>query len=99
MIPQSCGRKQMIESAYRGVVRGGMVLLHEKTPLTDSTEVLVTPMSSVRGAGAAIVAALETAPKVPAAWVDELEHLIAEGQRASAPPELFADEMGGKESR
>lgn len=87
----------MIETMYRGVVRGGVVRFDEKMPLTDGTEVLVTPVTSMRGSGAAIVAALDAAPKVPAEWVDELEQLIADGQRPSAPPALFSDELASPE--
>lgn len=88
----------MTKTGYPGVVRGGVVLLDKETPLTEGTEVLVTPVAGARGSGAAIVAALETAPKVPAEWVDELEQLIAAGQRPSAPPALFPDEPSNQEN-
>jgi hypothetical protein len=87
----------MTQTAYRGVVRGGLVLLDQGTPLTDGTEVLVTPVSAPRGSPAAILAALENAPKVPPEWVDELEQLIAEGQRPPSPPVVFPDEPASQE--
>jgi len=58
-------------------MRGGVVLLDPGTPLTEGTEVLVTPVSAARGSPAAILAGLEKLPKVLPEWVEELEHLIA----------------------
>src|SRR4029077_3468692 len=94
----SCGRKHMAQTTYRGVMRGGVVLLDPGTPLTDGTEVLVTPVTASRGSPAAILAALEKLPKVPAQWVDELEALIAEGRRPPSPPVLFPDEPASQEN-
>jgi hypothetical protein len=88
----------MATKFYRGVVRGGMVLLDEETPLPEGTEVVVTPVPGRPGSPAAILAAMDNAPTVPTEWVDELEQLIADGQRAGAPPILFADEPGGQEA-
>jgi hypothetical protein len=42
----------MPRTAYRGVVRGGVVLLDPGTALTEGTEVLVTPVSAPRGSPA-----------------------------------------------
>jgi hypothetical protein len=66
-------------------MRGGVILLNPGTPLTDGTEVLVTPLSAIWGSSAAILAAVENSPKVPPEWVDELEQLIAEGRRPPSP--------------
>jgi hypothetical protein len=88
----------MTQTAYRGVVRGGVVLLDPGTPLTEGTEVLVTPVSARRGSAAAILSALERAPKVPREWVDELEQLIAEGRRPPSPPVVFPDEPARREN-
>jgi hypothetical protein len=87
----------MTQTAYRGVVRGGMIFLDEETPLTEGTEVLVTPVTGGPGSGAGILAAMENSPKVPPEWVDELEQLIAEGRRPPALPMSFLDEPGGPE--
>ena len=87
----------MTTTAYRGVVRGGVVLLDKDTPLTEGTQVLVTPATAAPGSPAAILAAMNSAPHVPTEWVDELERLIAEGQRAPAPPVLFPEESGSQE--
>lgn len=87
----------MTMTAYRGVVRGGVIYLEKEARLTDGTEVLITPLAGRRGSAAAILAAMESAPKVPVDWVDELEQLIAEGRRAPAPPVLFQDELGTQE--
>jgi len=88
----------MTQTAYRGVVRGGVVLLDQETPLTEGTEVLVTPVSASRGSPGAILAALQKLPKVPPEWVDELEQLIAEGRRPPSPPVLFPDEPASGEN-
>src|SRR5260370_1368 len=71
----------MAKTTYRGVVRGGMVLLDKETPLTEGTEVLVMPLSGAPGSPAAILAAMDNSPKVPSEWVHELERLIAESVR------------------
>ena len=88
----------MTQTAYRGVVRGGVVLLDHGTPLPEGTEVVVTPVSAPRGSPAAILAALEKLPKVPPEWVDELEQLIAEGRRPPSPPVVFPDEPASQEN-
>jgi hypothetical protein len=88
----------MTQTAYRGVVRGGVVLLDPGMPLTEGTEVLVTPVSAPRGSPAAILAAVENSPKVPAEWVDELEQLIAKGRRPPSPPLVFPDEPASREN-
>lgn len=43
------------------------------------------------GTPQALLAALAAAPPVPVAWVDELEALIAQGQRAASPDDPFAE--------
>jgi hypothetical protein len=82
----------MTHTGYPGVVRGGVVSLDKETPLTEGTEVLVTPVACVLGSPAAILAAMENSPKVPAECVDELEQLIAEAWRPPSPPVLFLNE-------
>jgi hypothetical protein len=72
------------------VVRQGNVLLLEEAPLADGTPVLVTPVVNGQGTPAALLAALDAAPPVPAAWVDELEQLIAQGQRPPTRDDPFA---------
>jgi hypothetical protein len=88
----------MTQTAYHGVVRGGVILLDQGTPLAEGTEVLVSPLSVARGSAAAIVAAVENSPKVPCEWVDELEQLIAEGRRPPSPPVEFSDEAASRGS-
>jgi len=88
----------MTNEAYRGVVRGGVVvLLEQETPLTEGTEVLVTPVVGTPGSPAAVLAAVETSPHVPGGWVDELEQLIAQGRRPPARPDPFPEVLGGQE--
>ncbi len=89
----------MASQTYRGIVRQGAVLLLEKTPLAEGTEVLVMPVSNRPGTPAAVLAALNAAPAVPAAWVDELEQLISEGQRPPTQDDPFASIAGSPEDR
>jgi hypothetical protein len=54
------GRKLMTNVTYRGVVRGGRVVFLEKdTPLTEGTEVFVTPVAVASGSVAAVLAGPE----------------------------------------
>ena len=82
----------MTTKTYRGVVRGGRIVLEPDARLGEGTEVVVTPIAGMPGSSAAVIEAVDAAPSVPSAWVDELEQLIAEGRRPLAPPELFSDE-------
>jgi hypothetical protein len=71
---------------YRGIVKNQAIVLAEGAPaIPEGTEVLVTPIDSSPGSPAAILAAMDSEPHVPSEWVDELEALIAEGQR---PPSI-----------
>src|SRR5712692_7418884 len=90
--------EHMAETRYRGVVRGGVVLLDKDSPLTEGTEVLVTAVAGAPGSPAAVLAATENSPEVPPEWVDELEQLIAVGRRPPAPPMSFPDEPGSPEN-
>jgi hypothetical protein len=86
-------RPVMTSETYRGVVRGGtVVLLDREPPLTDGTEVVVTPVATAPGPPAAVLAAMQAAPHVPAAWVDELEALMAAGRRPPNRNNPFEDE-------
>lgn len=87
----------MTPVTYRGVVRGGTVLLDETLPLPDGTVVMVTPTAAASeppGSPAALLAALQAAPPVPPEWVDELEVLIERGRRPPTRVAPFADEPG-----
>jgi len=82
----------MTSGTYRGVVRGGTIVLRENAaPLTEGTEVLVTPVASTPGSPSAVVAAVENSPRVPSEWVDELEQLIAQGRRPPTRRNPFAE--------
>ena len=87
----------MTTGIFRGVVHGGMVVLEKETPLTDGTQVVVTPVVGATGSPAAVLAAMEAAPRVPTEWVDELEQIIAQGRRPPARLDLFSDEQGSQE--
>jgi hypothetical protein len=80
----------MTHATYRGVVRDGkVILLDQQMPLVEGTEVLVTPMAGTR---AAVLAAVDRSPQVPAGWVDQLEQVIADGHRPPSQPDPFRDE-------
>jgi hypothetical protein len=82
-----------MDETYRGVVRGGQVVLLDRNTLPpDGTEVLVTVVDSVPGTVTAVLAAVEAPPHVPGEWVDELELLIAAGQRPPARNDPFAED-------
>jgi hypothetical protein len=81
----------MTGTVCRGVVRGGVVLLAEGASLREGTEVVVTPVIGAAGSAAAVIAAMEDAPKVPAEWVDELEEAILAGRRPPSPPVTFSE--------
>jgi hypothetical protein len=88
----------MTNVAYRGVVRGGMIVLQEnEKTLIEGTEVLVTPVDVTPGSPAAVLAAVENSPRVPAVWVDELDHLIAQGRRPPTRSDPFVGESGSRE--
>jgi len=87
----------MSQASYRGVVRGGVIHLMDSANLSDGTEVIVTvtpDLNGPRGSGAAIIAAMKSAPPVPPEWVDELEALIEEGRRPPTRYNPFEDEAG-----
>jgi hypothetical protein len=88
----------MTTGPYRGVVRGGMVVLLEKeSPLAEGTEVLVTPVAPTPGTAAAVLAAVAAPPHVPGEWVDELERLISAGRRPPTRHDPFAEGRAGQE--
>jgi hypothetical protein len=89
----------MTAKQIRGVVRGGTVLLENQAQLREGTEVIVTPAVGARGSPAAIIAAMDAAPKVPGEWVDELERLIAQGSRPPATPDVFPEAEPSREFR
>jgi hypothetical protein len=75
------GRNHLTHEVYRGVMRGGTVVLLEKdTPLPEVTQVLVTPIAAKAGSSVAVLAALAASPRVPAEWVEELKQIIAQGR-------------------
>ena len=82
----------MANKGYRGIVRNqAIVLLDGPATIPDGTEVLVTPIEPSPGSSAALLAAMDSEPHVPSEWVDELEALIAEGQRPPSFEHPFDD--------
>jgi hypothetical protein len=89
----------MTNGAYRGVVRGGMIVLQDNEKvLIEGTEVLVTPVAGTPGSPAAVLAVVANSPRVPAVWVDELEQLIAQGRRPPTRHDPFLDASRSPES-
>lgn len=89
-----------MKKTYRGMVRDGtIVLLEGTTSLADGTEVIVTPLVETPGSSAVLLAALATSPQIPAAWVDELEQLIGQGQRPPMHNDLFSDSSVSQEGK
>ena len=88
----------MAES-YRGIVKGGTIVFRaHPSPLADGTEVIVTPLNPEPGTPAAVLAAMAAEPHVPSEWVDELEQLIAEGQRPPSVLNPFEEECHSEEA-
>jgi hypothetical protein len=65
----------------RGRVENGVVVFQNGGTLADGTLVEVTPLNPKASTGAALVAAIEAAPRVPPEDVDELENAIEAGKR------------------
>jgi hypothetical protein len=81
---------------FRGIVKNQAIVLIEGAPaIPEGTEVLFTPIDSTPGSPAAILAAMDSEPHVPAEWVDELEALIADGQQPPSMEATFDDLQGG----
>ncbi|HEV2948615.1 MAG TPA: hypothetical protein VGX70_14660 [Gemmataceae bacterium] len=81
---------------FRGIVKNQAIVLVEGAPvIPEGTEVLITPIDSTPGSPAAILAAMDSEPHVPSEWVDELEALIADGQRPPSMETPFDDPQGG----
>lgn len=73
----------MSTTCFRGRLRGGtVVLLDEAVSLPDGTYVTVTPLDPQPGNGAAIVAALAEAPKLPEEDVKEFDRFLTEVKQA-----------------
>jgi hypothetical protein len=86
----------MSQQIYHGVIQGGQVrLLDAALPLPEGTPVLVTALPTPVGTGAAVIAAADAAPRVPAAWIDELEQLIYAGERSADRRNPFAERSSG----
>jgi len=67
------------------------VVLERAAPLPDGTPVEVTPARFEVGSPAALLAAMEAEPRVTAEDVAQLARAIAEGRRAPALLDPFAD--------
>ncbi|MGE0710594.1 MAG: hypothetical protein AB7N76_27375 [Planctomycetota bacterium] len=66
---------------FRGVVRGGGVVLEQGVGLPDGTPVLVTVDSAARGTPQAVLAAMAEPPGVSSEDVAELLQEIDRGKR------------------
>ena len=80
----------MPTKTYRGIVRNQTIVLSDGSPaLPEGAEVLITAIEPKAGSSAALLAAMDSDPHVPSEWVDELETLIAEGQRPPSSEHPF----------
>jgi hypothetical protein len=71
----------MDNQTYRGVIRGGtVVILEAPAPLADGTAVLVTMDPEPPGSPAAVLRAVNSGPPLPPGLCEELERLIAGGE-------------------
>lgn len=81
----------MSSSVYRGVVRGGSIVLADNAPqLADGTEVLVTPLSPASDL-ADVLEAMDAEPDVPPEVVDEFERVLAENFRPLQSKDVFLE--------
>ena len=86
----------MSQQSYHGIIQDGQVrLLDAVPPLPEGTPVLVTALPTPSGSGAAVIAAVDAAPHVPAAWVDELEQLIRASEQPADRSSPFAERSSG----
>jgi hypothetical protein len=67
--------------SYRGVVKGGTIVLTGGDALPEGTEVMITPLSPGAGTPAAILAAMAAEPHLTKEDVEALERSIEEGNR------------------
>lgn len=79
-------------ATYHGVVRGGVVLLDNGTPLADGTEVHVTPVAKPVANGPAILAANPPLPR-PKATLGELIASLQENPILGDDAESFAEDL------
>ena len=83
----------MSPATYHGVVRGGIVLLDNGSPLADGTEVNVTPVVNPVGSPVRLMEALAASPPVPKEWTDELERAINPAASPLPPPKSTLGEL------
>jgi hypothetical protein len=84
----------MTPTAYRGVVRDGVVVLQNGAALPNGTLVEITPLAGVIGDSLALIAAMEAEPHLSAEDIAELRHAIAAGKRPASPIDPFAADTG-----
>jgi hypothetical protein len=71
----------MDKTGYKGIVKGGTVVLEEAADLPEGAEVLVTLMAPPKGSPKAVLAAIDAPPHVKPEDVDELMLMIEKGKR------------------
>lgn len=71
-----------MSNVYRGIVHNGSVHFGAPMPLLDGSLVDVVPIAKPHETTSAMLETLQKQPPIPLEWVDELEALIAEGDRA-----------------
>ena len=71
----------MNKVAYKGIVKGGSVVLKEAHDLPEGAEVLVARLEVMKGSPHAVLAAMDAPPHLKPEDVDELIQQIEEGKR------------------
>ena len=79
----------------RGCVKNGVVVLDNGTPLQDGTWVQVTPLPYEAGDPLAVIAAMESEPRLTVEDIADLERAIAAGERPAAAIDPFAQDATG----
>ncbi|MBI3462131.1 MAG: hypothetical protein HY000_03590 [Planctomycetes bacterium] len=85
----------MLNTAYKGIVKGSTVILEAGAALDEGTEVLVTPLTASPGSPQALLAAMTAEPHLKPEDVDELEQLIEEGKRPVSFTSAFRRKQTG----
>lgn len=82
----------MIQTSWKGVVKGKKVMLGKDAKFPDGTEVLVTPLAAAQGTPQAVLAAIDAPPHLKPHDVEEFQRMIAESKR----PVRFTDPLARK---
>ena len=71
----------MNKVAYKGIVKGGRVVLKNAHDLPEGAEVLVARLEVMKGSPQAVLAAMDAPPHLKPEDVDDLIRQIGQGKR------------------